>query len=90
MVKTPTVIIEVLSKGTEPYDRGFKLPNYQRMPSLEQYLIVSQEMVWIESYLRQQDGSWRYESFSDPEPLVSIPSLKVNMKVSEVYRRVKC
>ena len=34
----PTVIVEVLSRSTEGYDRTEKLEHYQRLPSLEEYI----------------------------------------------------
>lgn len=35
----PTLIVEVLSTSTEAFDRGDKFIDYQRLPSLEEYLI---------------------------------------------------
>ena len=37
----PTLIVEVLSKSTEEYDRGDKFEHYKRIPSLQQYVLVS-------------------------------------------------
>lgn len=56
----PTVVVEVLSPSTEAYDRGVKWEAYQRLPSLTDYLLVSQTQPRIEHYRRDPDGSWRY------------------------------
>ncbi|MEO8493926.1 MAG: Uma2 family endonuclease [Planctomycetota bacterium] len=37
----PRVIVEVLSKSTEDYDRGTKFEMYRRLPSLQDYVLVS-------------------------------------------------
>ena len=39
----PLMLVEVLSDDTEAYDRGAKFAHYQRLPSLESYLLVSQK-----------------------------------------------
>lgn len=61
VLSNPTAIFEVLSRSTEPYDRGDKWAGYQQIPSLLDYLLVSQVQPRIERFQRQADGSWRYE-----------------------------
>src|SRR5688500_2445576 len=41
-VTNPTVIIEVLSDSTESWDRGGKFAHYRLLPSLREYVLVSQ------------------------------------------------
>ncbi|MEX1364078.1 MAG: hypothetical protein AB1Z98_13200 [Nannocystaceae bacterium] len=51
----------MLSRSTEPYDRGDEWAGYQQVPLLLDYLLVSQVQPRIERFQRQADGSWRYE-----------------------------
>jgi len=60
VLSNPRIVVEVLSPGTERYDRGEKWESYQRLPSLRDYLLVSQSAVRVEHFGRQEDGSWRY------------------------------
>jgi Uma2 family endonuclease len=60
VLANPTVIVVVLSRSTAAYDRGEKWDAYQRLPSLADYLLVSQTAKQIEHYQRQEDGAWRY------------------------------
>jgi len=60
VLANPQVVVEVLSQGTEAYDRGDKWEAYQRLPSLLDYLLVSQAVAHIEHFQREADGSWRY------------------------------
>ncbi|WP_438006858.1 Uma2 family endonuclease [Sorangium sp. So ce321] len=46
--------------STEAYDRGEKWDAYRRIPSLTDYLLVSQLSVRVEHYRREADGAWRY------------------------------
>lgn len=70
VLANPTVVVEVLSKGTEAYDRGEKWEAYQRLPSLTDYLLVSQASARVEHYSREADGSWRYRVLGPGDSVV--------------------
>jgi Uma2 family endonuclease len=55
----PTVVVEVLSRSTEAYDRGAKWDDYRQLPSVTDYLLVSQASPRIEHFQRG-DGEWHY------------------------------
>jgi Uma2 family endonuclease len=67
VVANPTIVVEVLSEGTEQYDRGLKWVSYQQLASLTDYLLVSQAEVRIEHYRRDAGGRWSYRSFGPGE-----------------------
>jgi Uma2 family endonuclease len=60
VLANPRAIFEVLSRSTEAYDRGDKWAAYGRIPSLSEYLLVSQTLPRIEHFQRQAKD-WRYE-----------------------------
>jgi Uma2 family endonuclease len=60
VIDNPKVLIEVLSRSTEHHDRGDKWEDYQSVPSLTDYVLVSQRIPRIEHFGREPDGSWRY------------------------------
>jgi Uma2 family endonuclease len=70
VLTNPCLILEVLSASTEAYDRGLKWEGYQRMPSLTDYLLVSQAVARIEHFRRQADGSWIYRAARSGERVV--------------------
>ena len=49
----PQVVIEVLSPSTERYDRGFKFRQYERQPTILEYVLVAQDQPLVERYVRQ-------------------------------------
>jgi Uma2 family endonuclease len=59
-ITNPTLIVEVLSPSTEEYDRGEKWVDYQRIPSLKEYVLVGQSARRVERYRRLADGTWSY------------------------------
>jgi Uma2 family endonuclease len=51
-VTNPTLLVEVLSASTEEYDRHEKFAHYKRIPSLCQYVLVSQDERRVEVWTR--------------------------------------
>jgi len=62
-VVNPRVVVEVLSDGTEAYDRGQKLDHYRRIPSLAAVVLVSHRAPAIEVWERTSDGPWARREF---------------------------
>jgi Uma2 family endonuclease len=84
-ILNPRVVIEVLSESTESYDRGVKFELYREVPSLEEYVLVSQREPLIESFLRQPDGTWSFKPWKGLEGTVTLRSLEITVPLSEVY-----
>ncbi len=83
----PSVLIEVLSDSTESYDRGEKFAHYRTIPSLTDYVLVSQKQVLVEHFQRQDDGGWLLRALGPGEALV-LPSLGCEVAVDGFYRKV--
>ena len=80
----PIVLVEVLSDSSEAYDRGEKFAHYRRIPSLKEYVLVSQRVPRIEVFRRNEDGSWTlYEA--EASASVKLPSIGCELSVDEVY-----
>lgn len=83
-ITNPTVIVEVLSDSTEGSDRGDKFAHYRRLPSLQQYVLVSQTAPRIEVFTRQGEA-WVLTEATAGETL-RLASLDIALAVDEVYR----
>jgi Uma2 family endonuclease len=59
-ITNPTLLVEVLSPSTEEVDRSSKWRDYQLLPSLQEYVLVSQAQPRVEVYRRLASGSWEY------------------------------
>jgi Uma2 family endonuclease len=89
VILNPAVIAEVLSPATEAFDRGEKFARYQTWnPTLQDYLLVSQDRPQIEHYTRQADGSWSYQRYAGLETNVTIASIHCILRLADVYDRV--
>jgi Uma2 family endonuclease len=80
----PCIVVEVLSRSTEGYDRGEKWEAYQRVPSLTDYLLVSQASARVEHFRREADGSWNYRTHGAGETVTLANG--ATLAVDEVYR----
>jgi Uma2 family endonuclease len=88
MVTNPVLIVEVLSKSTEGYDRGEKFAQYRRIPSLQEYLLVSQDKPRLEKYVRLPDGTWNFSSSDGPDGSLDVASLGCQLRLDRIYRSV--
>ena len=84
----PVIIMEILSDSTEAYDRGKKFAFYQRIPSLREYLLISQHSFRVEKYLRQDSRIWRYSAFQETDGIVVLNALECELPMSEIYRKI--
>jgi Uma2 family endonuclease len=64
-ITNPTLLVEVLSPSTEEEDRGNKWQHYQLIPSLSEYILVSQSHARVECYRRLESGVWEYRDVTE-------------------------
>lgn len=84
-IVNPRAVIEVLSLSTEDYDRHEKLAHYQRIPTIEEIVLVAHDRRELEIVRRQPDGSWVRELVRDGQ-VARLTSLDCELPVAEVYR----
>ena len=84
-VTNPVVIVEVLSDSTEAYDRGEKFGHYRRIPSLEEYVLVSQRSPKIEVFRRNAESKWVLAEEAGPGESATLASIGCALSVDAVY-----
>ena len=84
----PTLLIEVLSPSTELYDRVKKFQNYRLIPSLQEYILVSQAMHHVEHFIRQNEGQWLFSDATTLDAVVNLPSIDCQIPLAELYAKV--
>jgi Uma2 family endonuclease len=83
-VTNPKLLVEVTSDGTEDYDRGEKLQQYQRIPSLDTVVIVSHRQPRIDVWSRV-GSDWSHVSYTDGQSAV-LTSIACTLGVSAVFQ----
>jgi Uma2 family endonuclease len=84
-VTNPTLLIEVLSDSTEAYDRGEKFAHYRRLPSLREYVLVSQYERRIEVWRKNERGRWELTQEAEGGEQAALASIGCTLAVDEVY-----
>jgi len=84
----PTALFEVLSEGTEAYDRGLKFACFRQCESLKAYVLIAQDRPHVEVYLRNQEGRWVLFEATGIDQLIAIPCLDLTLDLAELYDRV--
>ena len=84
-ITNPRIVVEVLSDSTELYDRGAKFSLYREIPSLQQYVLVSQHEPLVETYLRQAEGAWLLNPIKGIASSLLLPSVNLGIPLTEIY-----
>ncbi len=87
-VHSPLLIIEILSKSTEARDRGWKFEQSQLIPSLQQYVLVSQYRILVDSFVRTDHGTWELTSLRKLSDVLLLPSLHCQLPLATIYERI--
>jgi len=82
----PTLLVEILSPGTERTDRGEKAEAYQRIPSLAEYWLLAQDQRRVEVYRRSDD--WRGERLDGAGP-VHLAAFDLGLELEQIYEGVE-
>jgi Uma2 family endonuclease len=84
-IKSPVLLIEVLSKSTETRDRSWKFNQYKYLPSLQHYLLVSQTTCLVEWYRREESGVWSFTPLALFTDELFIPELDLTLRLQDIY-----
>ncbi|HEY0160120.1 MAG TPA: Uma2 family endonuclease [Thermoanaerobaculia bacterium] len=82
-VTNPLLIVEVVSRATEQYDRGDKFEHYKSLPSLRQVVSVGQRERAVEVWSRGESG-WSRVVAGEGE-IAELSSIGARLDVREVY-----
>ena len=85
----PVVIVEILSPSTEAYDRGEKFRLYRQLPSLKEYVLVSQDKPFVDQFIRDDDGRWFVLMTQGLELELTLQSCGVRVAMSALYENVE-
>lgn len=84
----PKVVIEILSRATEFYDRTTKFARYQLNESLTDYILIAQDTPHIEHYTRDTNNRWSVSLHDGLDAEFRIDSIDCTLKLADVYDRI--
>ncbi|MFV2058364.1 MAG: Uma2 family endonuclease [Thiohalomonadales bacterium] len=83
---SPKLIVEVPSKSTEAKDRLEKRVAYQKIPNLQEYVLISQLEFKLE-IIRRTESSWMQETYNKDE-IVNFKSIGLNVELGKIYQEL--
>lgn len=89
LIRSPRIVVEVLSPGTEAIDRGKKLEAYKACPSIQEIVLISQFAPYVEVYRRNEEdaASWSH-AFYTPGSEVELASVDVRISMDDIYKGI--
>ncbi|MGC2234736.1 MAG: Uma2 family endonuclease [Pyrinomonadaceae bacterium] len=88
LLVNPQLIVEVLSKSTEAFDRGDKFSYYKSIPGFTEYILVAQHRPHVSQFIKHGDGFWMNLEFNDLTEVVELKSVPCKLALEAIYRGV--
>ncbi|MDX2285676.1 MAG: Uma2 family endonuclease [Bacteroidia bacterium] len=88
-VRSPWLIVEVLSESSTRKDLGFKMLEYFKLPSLRHYIVIAQDLRLVHHYQRQEGGRWLVELLSEPDETLVLPEWGLALSLAELYAGIQ-
>lgn len=96
VVYHPSLVVEVLSPGTEGYDRGREFRQYRQIDSLREYVLIDPEKIGVDCYRLNEQGKWELTAYSleetgsaGTEPEIHLTSVDFTCPISLLYEDVE-
>lgn len=89
IVENPILLVEVLSRSTEDYDKNDKFFIYQHIKSFQEYILISQYKPTVQQYVRQKDGNWKIQATIGLNSAVYLESVETEISLREIYDLVE-
>ena len=83
----PTLIVEVLSPSTEAYDRGSKFEHYRCIPTLQEYVLVTQNRPLVDKFTRQGE-LWMLTTYRGLDAVLDLDSVECRIPLRKIYGKV--
>ncbi len=82
----PVLLIEVLSDGTRKYDTIDKFIQYQKIETLQYYILVEPEFMYINCFSKDETGEWHSAIYNKPEEFVPLENLSIKLPIQGIYQ----
>lgn len=82
----PTVVVEIFSPETRSYQ---KRESYLEMNSIKECVLIKEDEMRIEHYLKQNAKQWTYRIYNGRDDVISLDSVNCKTSVAEIYSQIK-
>lgn len=89
LLLNPTVVLEIVSSGTNTLDKTQKLEAFLAMDSIRECILVKEDEMRIEHYAKQNAKQWIYKIYNERDDVLSMESINCKVSLSEIYAQIK-
>lgn len=83
----PLLLIEILSPSTKSFDRIIKFESYKKIPTFEEYLLISQDKRCVEQFYKDENGQWQFGEVLS-KGMLQLKSMDVELNINDLYFNV--
>jgi Uma2 family endonuclease len=84
----PFIVVEVLSKGTQKYDRTGKFDKYKTLESIRDYVLIRQDECYAEVWHREKPGYWKETIITDITAELPLSSVGISIPMQLIYENI--
>lgn len=85
----PIIVVEVLSRSTQRYDRTGKFDKYKTLESLREYVLIRQDQHYAEVWYREKPGFWHETIVTDINSEIPLQSVGISLPMKSLYQNVE-
>ena len=85
----PIIVVEVLSRSTQRYDRTGKFDKYKTLESLREYVLIRQDQHYAEVWYREKPGFWHETIVTDINGEIPLQSVGISLPMPAIYQNVE-
>ncbi|GAA6620068.1 Uma2 family endonuclease [Scytonema sp. NUACC26] len=87
-ITNPMLIVEVLSKSTQAFDKTDKFKYYRSISTLQEYILIDQYSFSIEQYVKKTEGEWTFKEYEGEDAVLVLKSVDFQITFKDIYARV--
>ncbi len=84
----PIIVVEVLSKSTQRYDRTGKFDKYKTLESIREYVLIRQDECYAEVWCREKPGYWKETIVTDISSTLPLQSVGIELLMERIYENI--
>lgn len=82
----PVLIAEVLSESTRKFDMFDKFIQYQKLETLQYYLLVEAEKHLVIVYKKAVGNDWQTDTYTSITDVIDLPALHISIALKDIYQ----
>jgi Uma2 family endonuclease len=88
-IVNPVVIVEVLSKSTQSYDRGETFSAYRTIPTFQEYVLLDQTQMRIEQFYKTGKKQGLLREYDEEDEAIALASVPFEINLEDIYSKVQ-